>query len=460
MRCKRKAWLDIKGNKSYKTWSAQRAIHLITEFKNFEKYTQGELFNGIKACEKGYKGVIGLKIKSQINKDLDIEVNPSLLIKIYGQSIWGKYKYIPAVSKLGKRTTKEHLLELALCSVILEIFQKATIEYGLIISSKNNQLITEKIFLNKKLKNKAIKVFSELSNSLKYNIPAITENRKKCSICSWQEFCNKEAKYYGYLTDIDGIGSKTASLLNSIGIKNIEQLAISNETQLNEKLSNSPQRNLIDASRYINQSKSYISGIPIQISSEENKLSLSYKKGHGFFIFDIESNPDSNHDFLFGFLSVQDIDDPLNNNYEAILNLNDSEKDLFLAKIFEKINSKEDWPILHYGETEKIVIIKLAKKLNFSNNEIELIKNRFIDLHIIIREKWILPVKNYSLKTVANWNGFNWEQQNVNGSKALFWWIQYQNTQQKLFLEKIIKYNKDDCKATLFIANWLLKQNS
>ena len=66
LRCKRKAWLDIKGNKSYKTWSAQRAIHLITEFKNFEKYTQGELFNGIKACEKGYKGVIGLKIKSQL----------------------------------------------------------------------------------------------------------------------------------------------------------------------------------------------------------------------------------------------------------------------------------------------------------------------------------------------------------------------------------------------------------
>ncbi len=68
-------------------------------------------------------------------------------------------------------------------------------------------------------------------------------------------------------------------------------------------------------------------------------------------------------------------------------------------------------------------------------------------------------IKNYSLKTVANWTGFQWEQKNVSGSKALYWWIQYKITKEDIFLKKIIKYNRDDCLATLNIAKWLIKNN-
>jgi uncharacterized protein len=119
--------------------------------------------------------------------------------------------------------------------------------------------------------------------------------------------------------------------------------------------------------------------------------------------------------------------------------------------------SNKDWPVLHYGETEKIAIINIAKKLNFSFEEIDLLKSRFIDLHILIRNSWILPLKNYGLKTVSNWLGFEWVQNNVNGSKALYWWIQYQSTENEVFLKKIIQYNKDDCLATLHIAEYLIK---
>ena len=48
-------------------------------------------------------------------------------------------------------------------------------------------------------------------------------------------------------------------------------------------------------------------------------------------------------------------------------------------------------------------------------------------------------------------------QKNVSGSKALYWWIQYQITENEIFLEKIIQYNKDDCLATLHIAEFLVK---
>ena len=56
--------------------------------------------------------------------------------------------------------------------------------------------------------------------------------------------------------------------------------------------------------------------------------------------------------------------------------------------------------------------------------------------------------------------GFCWEQKHASGSKALFWWILYKITNKKIFLEKIIKYNKDDCLATLHIARWLFKNGA
>jgi len=126
-------------------------------------------------------------------------------------------------------------------------------------------------------------------------------------------------------------------------------------------------------------------------------------------------------------------------------------------KIIEILFSQKGWPVLHYGETEKIAIINIAKNLNFSFEEIDSLASRFIDLHTLIRKSWILPLKNYSLKTVSNWLGFEWMQKNVSGSKALYWWIQYQITENEIFLKKIIQYNKDDCFATLKIAEYLIK---
>ena len=461
LKCKRKAWLDFKGDTKYKSWSAQNAIQNFVEFKTFEEYTEENLFSGLKGCKEGYMGVLGMKIHYNLKQDLKIVVNPSILIKVKGESIWGKHKYIPAISKLGNRTTKEHLFDLALSSIALEKFQNSSVDHGLVLKRYKNHIKVEKIFLKEKLKDKAINIFFELKDSLNKNIPEITENRKKCSICSWQKYCDNEAKSKGYLTDIDGIGLNTSIFLNNLGIKDVNQLASFNKKVLDLKLLKYKEKNIPKYLKFIDQSNAYISGRAISLPKREQYLKIFFENQPGFLIFDIESNPDENHDFLYGLLSIRNIWQNSNNAiYEPILNLKNEKKKISESEILKKLKFKNNWPIIHYGDTEKIAILKLARKANYSESEIESLKSRFIDLHLIVRKSWILPLKNYSLKTVANWISFNWEQKNVSGSKALFWWLQYQNNQTNLFLEKIIKYNKDDCLATLHIARWLLNNSS
>ena len=459
IRCKRKAWLDYKGNKSYKIWSPHQSIEVVNRYKNFHKLTNGDLYAGLKGCQKGSNGVIGLKVKSKLYNNLNAEIHPQLLKRVNGQSKWGAYKYIPAVFKLGHRTTKEHLFDLSFCSILLEPFQESQVKKGLVISNHSNQINIEKIDLNKRLRNKVLDIFLNLNEYLKESIPEITEDRKKCAICSWQKFCNTEAKNNGYLTEIDGIGTKTAFSLKENGISNIKDLAGAKKTELGEKLFKYKEAKFEKASRFINQSKSYLSGQPIQIHKKDNLSNLLSNKDSGFFIFDIESNPDEKHDFLYGFLKINNLFEKIGEDfYEPILNLNKNDKKAH-QEIFKKLFSKKNFPVLHYGETEKLAILNLAKQFELNLKEIEILKSRFIDLHLIIRRSWILPIRNYSLKTVANWMGFQWEQKNISGSKALFWWIQYNITLNDIFLKKIIKYNHDDCLATLHIAKWLIKKN-
>jgi len=456
-RCKRKAWLDFKGKKSYEVWSPHKAIDKINQFQIFSEFCNSEIYTGLKACENGYQGVIGLKIKGNLFQDTNAEIRPQLLVKTKGKSKWGQYKYLPAVYKLGHKTTKEHLFDLAFSSILLESFQESKIEKGLVISSFDKKVNVEEIYLNKKLRRKVLNVLLSLNECLEGFMPEITQDRKKCTICSWQKFCDKEAKENGYLTDIDGIGFKTASLLTTNGISDTQTLASYSEKQLGEKLSKFNDQKYEKASLFVKQAQAYISGEPYRILNKNYTNDIQKKIRSGFFIFDIESNPDDKHDFLYGFLKINNLSTKNEEHiYKPLLNLKNNKRESY-SKIIKILFTEKEWPVLHYGETEKIAIINIAKNLNFSLEEIDSLASRFIDLHTLIRKCWILPLKNYGLKTVSNWLGFEWMQKNVSGSKALYWWIQYQITKNEIFLKKIILYNKDDCFATLQIAEYLIK---
>jgi len=155
-RCKRKAWLDFEGKKSYEVWSSHKAIDKINQFQIFSEFCNGEIYTGLKACQNGYQGVIGLKIKGNLFQNINAEILPQLLLKTKGKSKWGQYKYLPAVYKLGHKTTKEHLFDLAFSSMLLEPFQESKIEKGLVISTFCKKVKVEEIYLNKKLRKKVL----------------------------------------------------------------------------------------------------------------------------------------------------------------------------------------------------------------------------------------------------------------------------------------------------------------
>ncbi|AAP99355.1 MULTISPECIES: TM0106 family RecB-like putative nuclease [Prochlorococcus] len=465
IRCRRKAWLDLYEENKHKDWSAHRALQLDHQYKSFSALLSEAPNRGIEALKRGSNGVVGLRLKGIGPQGLKIEAHPPLLKKINLGSPWGDFSYIPVVAQQGRRLTREHRLSLALWSYLLEQVQQIEVKYGLAVSIRNaGSLDIQEIAITKKLTNELFDSLKRLYKDIRKDVsPGLIADRKKCTLCSWKKLCDEKANEEEDLSEISGIGAKRKIILQEIGIKNLSQLALIDKDDLTNKLSPYGESHKKIAGQLIRQAKVQKKLSPERLSSSMALPELN--SAEGVFIYDIESDPDAHHDFLHGFVSLAKrkdgtwlLDDV---KYQPILNLSNHTEEIAWGNIKRKLKSHPNWPVLHYGETESLSICRMAKRQGEEDKEINIIRNKFIDIHSRLKGSWVLPVNSYSLKEVAKWLKFEWSQKGSSGAKALLWWRQCQkaisqNNIKPKQLELIMRYNQDDCIATWKIAEWII----
>ena len=464
IRCRRKAWLEIYGDKQKKLWTAHSTLQLNHQIDCFHNLSQKSYGIGIQACKEGKNIVYGIRLKYPLIKNRIIKGNLPMLRKTSGESIWGDFCYQPVLARQGKKVTREHRLILAMTGLLINNSQKYEVKKGLILHKENNVIKVEKISLTDNMNIELIDSLLNLERDIESKTPPpITSNRKKCTICSWRKDCNAIAIKEGHLSEVSGIGYKRELLLNKIGINNIEDLAKVKHYKLKEKLEKFGAHHSEISKQIVLQSQSQTKKKAIKLNPliELNNL----KKAKGLLIYDIESDPDIKHDFLHGFVRISNnLSNGINLKkikYSPLLNPEKNTESFLWERIKRKLNHHKDLPILHYGETEPISILKLGLRQGASSHEIDLLKKRFIDIHLLIRESWCLPVRNYGLKSIAEFIGFEWEQANTDGARALLWWRQWKKSRKlnniySKNLNSIFQYNRDDCIATLMIAKWLI----
>ena len=464
IRCRRKAWLDIYGDKQKKLWTAHSTLQLNHQIDCFHNLSQKSYGIGIQACEEGKNIAYGVRIKYPLIKNRIIKANLPILRKTSGDSICGNFSYQPILARQGKKITREHKLTLAMNGLLINHLQKFQVQKGLILHKENEVLKVEKIKLSDNINTDLIGSLLNLEKDIESrNPPPITSNRKKCTICSWRKDCDAVAIKEGSLSEVSGIGAKRQLLLNKIGINNIEELAKIKPYKLKEKLKIFGTQHGEISKRIILQSRSQSTNRAIKLNPEIELNNL--KKAKGLYIYDIESDPDIKHDFLHGFIRLpNNIKNEISlekTKYSPLLNVEKNTESFLWKRITKKLSLNRDYPIIHYGETEPISLLKLGLRQGADPHEIEALKKRFIDIHLLIREYWCLPVRNYGLKSIAEWIGFEWKQTNVDGARALLWWRQWKKSRKinKMYsrnLNSIFEYNRDDCIATLIIAKWLI----
>ena len=101
--------------------------------------------------------------------------------------------------------------------------------------------------------------------------------------------------------------------------------------------------------------------------------------------------------------------------------------------------------------------IRQGELLLLSTNSI---KTEFdpIDLYfdvVLKHTEW--PTKDYSIKTLARFLGFDWRDTDPSGAASIEWFDQWVKSSDPAIKERILQYNEDDCIATRILLDGLMR---
>ncbi len=472
LRCRRRAWLDRFGDPAERQWSAHRALALTDQLRSFQTLLPQRPGHGEAACVAGAPGVVGLRLRSAGPAGLRLEAHPALLERVAGSSRWGNHAYRPVLARQGRRLTREPRLVLALWGRLLAEHQQAPVPHGLVLAGEGRGQQRERLALGPGLQHQLDESLQRLAADLSRdaNPPPLVSDRKKCTLCSWRSLCDREAAAMGHLSEVSGIGGKRREMLLELGVSSLPDLAARDPEQLAEQLAAYGEQHREVAAELVAQAQVQASGIPQRLGAEPALPELA--AAPGVLLYDIESDPDARDDFLHGFLVLErdgaggwDVEA---GRYQPLLALQEHGEQRLWQRLQRLLARYPDWPLLHYGETEVVALVRLAQRQGASEVEVQQLRARMLDVHARVRRHWRLPVSSYGLKAVAGWLGFAWSQRGVDGARCLLWWRQWRQWHRdggrrgrasRHQLRRIFLYNRDDSLATWAVVRWLLAQD-
>jgi uncharacterized protein len=307
--------------------------------------------------------------------------------------------------------------------------------------------------------------------------PPLVADRKKCVLCGWRRACDQVAAAEGHLSEVSGIGAKRRDLLQSLGIDRLATLAAANPEQLAADLLVHGEQHADVAEQLVTQARVQRDGLPLRRDASAALPELA--AAPGVLIYDIESDPDARDDFLHGFLRLaRGVDGAWGDSvaaaeapYQPLLALHEHGEERLWRRLQRLLAAYPGWPVLHYGETELLALVRLAQRQGASERQIADLRARLVDVHQRLRRHWWMPTNGYGLKPVASWLGFQWRQSGVDGARALLWWRRWRlglggpdgpngaGRGSRQNLRRIFRYNHDDALATWAVAHWLLRQD-
>jgi predicted RecB family nuclease len=400
---------------------------------------------------KQWQALTGLTTSLTQSSDRSIEraifvATPILLLKQPGKSRFGNWQYVPINIKLGRRPKPEYKLIAAFHAQMLAAIQGTLPSYSRLILKSHNYY---DVNLNYWLINMQNIVAECLQMLVERYQPEVFISRQRCSLCHWYSYCYDVAKRERHLSLIPGITPKRYQQLKEMGIANLATLATTSATELNNAIGNDVgsqlkqqvdailQRRAIVKSNYDLTAKNLIPTADIEL------------------YFDIEAEPERGIDYLLGIVVVDRTHQT--ETFQAFLAERPEDEEKIWQEFVKFVSLYPAAPIFHYSEYEAETIARLARLYSTPDNFTQALLFRLVDIHQRVIDSVVLPVESYSLKSLGNWIGFYWRDETASGDLCVCWYDRWLSTGDRLWLEAILDYNEDDCRATFYLKNWLVE---
>ncbi|MEK7659204.1 MAG: TM0106 family RecB-like putative nuclease [Patescibacteria group bacterium] len=374
-----------------------------------------------------------------------IERRPIAELKAVDSSVksnFGDWYYIAYDIRNDPELKDEYKFPLVFASLILEKVQGARPQDAYILNADGEA----RSFLIEPFMDKFQLTLKEIEKILEGEKPP-PFIKGGCKRSPWFAICEEETKGCEDISLIHGISQRDQRDFYELGIKTVGQLAEKDLSSLQEGLEGWNYDKLI---RVRNQAEVLVSGKPLMIQR------YNFPEVKNEIYFDVESDPTRGTDFLFGFLVKKQ--NRKTADFEYFLAKGKENEKKMWEDFLEFLSKLENFVIYHYSYYEKHVLQRLEKRYGAPADLMRKFRENSLDLYNIATSSVVLPIYFYSLKDVAGFIGYQWSEEGAGGGEAVAWYDQWLETGKKDFLEKLIKYNEDDVRATLMVKEWLEKQ--
>ena len=380
------------------------------------------------------------------NEEIILAASPTLLIKQPGQSRFGDWVYVPVNIKLGRRPKPEYKLIAAYHAQILAIVQDSFPPYSKIVLRYANEHITNLSHWLYRTRESVARCLEMLTHKLE---PEVFISRQKCSLCHWHSHCHQVAKSQQHLSLIPGVTPKRYDTIKRLGLENLEAIATTNQRTLARRIGQDTARQLQQ------QARSLLLDVPLVKSNFDLEQAALLPSSAIELYFDIEAEPDRNLDYLLGILLVDRVNK--HKQFYPFLAENAAEEEAIWHEFFDFTAQYPDAPVFHFSGYEVDTIKRLARLYGTSRVPTKALLSRCVDIHKWVTRSVVLPVESYSLKSLANWLGFQWREETASGDQSVCWYDRWLETKERSLLDAIVSYNEDDCYATYYLKDWLEK---
>lgn len=364
---------------------------------------------------------------------------PDTLERREGRSVFGKHHYVVKEIKSAKIIQSHHILQAAFYNLLIGRIQERVPEMFYIVNGEKKEIPYLYRNYEECLIHNLVSILQILDKKIK------PEPVYRRTPYPWSGYGDSMAIRNGGITLINGIKAGREHILRENGFKTINQIASCNVT----KLGAIPKIGKL-ATAFQLQAKA------IKYDKAIKKSAPAFPKKTTEIFLDFEGWTDSSSIYLIGAL----IRRGTKTKYVSFVGSRIGEEGKMWRRFLKFLQKQRDYVIYHWSSYEKTHISNMLRRHKTSrriSNSV-LADNNMVDLLKITKASFAFPTYDNGLKSIAKWIGFRWSTPDVNGGNVekLFFNYSIHPRKNRRDLQTVLDYNRDDCKATMIIKDWLV----
>ena len=352
--------------------------------------------------------------------------------------------YLPIDIRLGKKPKPEYQLVAAFHALLLSAYQPTPLDVcWLVLKEKRYRVdLVRQLPLLFDALTACEEIFADAA------APEVFISRSRCDMCVWLPHCYETAQTQQHLSLLPGVTLNRYRRLKPLGLTSVESLAILTPTELAQiaGFEQDVAHKLVTQAQSTQTNRAIARHTPFPLTPVDLPTS-AYE-----LYFDIEAAPDKDLVYLHGVLAVETA-----TGTETFIPLvaEQPEDEARAWSQFQYVMAEyPQAPVYHFCPYEAQTVRRLAKTYG-AIIDIESLLSRFVDIHQRVTASVVLPIESYALKPIARWMGFDWRDEDANGAQSICWYDNWVKECDRTYLDLILRYNEDDCRATYRVKQWL-----